>query len=175
MNNIKIIKPENMRIGVVPGPKLVTLVSCGTMENPNIITVSYTGQITDRLIYISLRPSRYSNEVIRNNKQFAINYVGADLVKEADFCGIHSGKDTDKFKATGLTLDLEHRIPMISESPLSLECELRNIRRIGKHDVFFGNVTRAIKRRNENNWLYHDNLEYFGNGQLLGNLFKIGK
>jgi len=172
---MQITKPENMRIGVVPGPKLVTLVSYGTIEDPNIVTVSYAGQITDRLMYVSLRPSRYSNKIIRNIKQFAINYVGADLVKEADFCGIHSGRDTDKFRTTGLTLDLDFKTPMISESPLSLECVLKDIQRIGEHDVFFGEVTRAIRRENENSWLYHDNFEYFGNGYQLGGLFQIGK
>lgn len=172
---MEIIKPENMRIGVVPGPKIVTLVTCGTIEKPNIVAVSYVGQITDRLMYVSLRPSRHSNQVIKSNRLFVINYVGADLVKEADFCGIYSGRDTDKFKKTGLSIDPNQEIPMISESPLSLECALKDVSRIGEHDVFFGDVKKAVRRKNERNWLYHDNFEYFGNGNLIGNLFQRGK
>ncbi|MDD5253652.1 MAG: flavin reductase family protein [Candidatus Nanoarchaeia archaeon] len=159
----------------MPGPKLVTLVSYGTMENPNIVTVSYAGQITDRLMYVSLRPSRNSNQSIRGCKRFAINYIGSDLVKEADFCGIYSSRDTDKFKETGLNLDFDQEIPMIVESPLSLECVLKNITRMGEHDVFFGEVNKAIRRNEESSWLYHDNFEYFGNGNQLGSLFQIGK
>ncbi len=172
---MQITKPENMKIGVVPGPKFVTLVSYGTMENPDIVTVSYVGQITDRLMYVSLRPSRHSNQILRSSGRFAINYIGSDLVKKADFCGIYSGRDTDKFKESGLNLDFDQEIPMISESPLSLECVLKNITRIGEHDVFFGEVNKAIRRKEESSWLYHDNFEYFGNGHQLGGLFQIGK
>lgn len=172
---MEIIKPENMRIGLVPGPKIVTLVSCGTKENPNIITVSYIGQITDRLMYVSLRPSRYSNKLIRTNRLFAINYISEDLVKEADFCGIYSGKDVNKFKSTGLTLDLTQTAPMVLEAPLSLECSLKNISRIGEHDVFFGEVMKAVRRRSESDWLYHDNFVYFSRNGNLGKLFEEGK
>lgn len=172
---MEIIHPKNMRKGIVPGPKIVTLVSCGTKENPNIITVSYTGQITDKLIYISLRPSRYSNELIKTNKLFTINYIGADLVKEADFCGMHSGRDVDKFKKTGLTLDITQTTPMISEAPLSLECSLTDISRIGEHDVFFGEILKSVRRRDESDWLYHDNLIYFSKNGDLGRLFEEGK
>ena len=169
---MNIITPEEMRIGVVPGPKLVTLISCRSDEKPNIVTVSYVGQITDRLMYISLRPSRYSNSLIRHSKKFGINYISSNLVKEADYCGIYSGKNTDKLKVTGLTVDDSN---LINETSLSLECSLKDIKKIGEHDVFFGKVTKAVKRKEEYDWLYHDNFEYFSKRGSLGKLFEVGR
>ena len=93
-------KPAALMAPVPPA-----LVTCGTLESPNVLTVAWTGILSTRppKTYISLRPERYSYGIIRERGEFAINLTTAALVRAADFCGVRSGRDTDKFAAAGLT------------------------------------------------------------------------
>ena len=125
-------------------PIPAVMVSCGTMEESNIITVAWTGILnTDpAMVYISVRPSRYSYEIIKNQGEFVINLTTKDLAKSTDWCGCRSGKDYDKFKEMNLTKEKANFIkcPLIKESPVSVECRVKEIRELGTHHMFVAEV-----------------------------------
>lgn len=130
--------------GTMVYPVPAAMVTCGTMETPNIITVAWTGTICTNpaMTYISLRKERYSYDLIKNQGQFAINLSTKALVKAADYCGVKSGREVNKFEQTGLTPipGLIAQVPIIAESPLSIECEVTEIKTLGSHDMFFAKV-----------------------------------
>ena len=125
-------------------PIPAVMVSCGTMEESNIITVAWTGVLnTDpAMVYISVRPSRYSYELIKNQGEFVINLTTKDLAKATDWCGCRTGKDYDKFKEMNLTKEKANfvKCPMIKESPVSVECKVKEIRELGTHHMFVAEV-----------------------------------
>ncbi len=131
--------------GTMIYPLPAVLVSCGTAEEGyNIITVSWTGTIcTDpAMCYISLRPSRHSYEIIRRNGDFVINLTARRLAWATDWCGVRSGADHDKFRETGLTPVAASAVkaPLIEESPLSIECIVKEIKALGSHHMFISEV-----------------------------------
>ncbi len=135
-------KPGNM---LYPLPAV--MVSCARAgERPDIVTVAWAGTVcTDpAMVSISLRPSRYSYGIIDETGEFVINLVTEELVRACDFCGVRSGRDTDKFQSTGLTpiaassLDLA---PMIAESPVNIECRVEQKLTPGSHHIFLARVT----------------------------------
>ena len=125
-------------------PIPAVMVSCGTMEKSNIITVAWTGILnTDpAMVYISVRQSRYSYEMIKNQGEFVINLTTKDLAKATDWCGCRSGKDYDKFKEMKLTKEKANfvKCPLIKESPVSVECKVKEIRELGTHNMFIAEV-----------------------------------
>ncbi len=134
--------------GALLAPTPPAMVSCGPMERPNIITVGWTG-ITNTIppkTYISLRPERYSYGLIRESGVFAVNLTTAPLVRAADFCGVRSGKDLDKFAAVGLTAKPgpETGCPVIEESPLSMECRVTEVLPMGSHDMFLADIVSVL-------------------------------
>ncbi len=173
---MKIINPNELRCGLVPGPKPVVLVSCGKPDSTNIITVSYVGQLSDKLMYIGIRPSRYSNKIIRKEKRFGINYMTANFVREVDYCGLVSGKNVDKFKVTKFTKEQGVLgIPIIKESPLNIECLVREIIRKDEHDIFLGEVKSISRGTSRIDWLFHDGFKYFSNSGFVGRVYCAGK
>ncbi len=130
--------------GTLLAPVPPVMVSCGTMENPNIITIAWTGLINTipPKTYISVRPSRHSYELIKESGEFAINLTPTSLVKEADWCGIHTGRKVDKFARCNLTPDEANEIsaPLILECPISLECKVFDIIPMGTHDMFLADI-----------------------------------
>ncbi len=120
------------------------MVTCGTMEKPNVLTVAWAGIVNSEpaMTYISVRPSRYSHELISENKEFVINLTTAKTLKAADFCGVKSGRDVDKFAEAGLTpvAATAVKAPLIAESPLSLECRVTEVKRLGSHDMFLAEI-----------------------------------
>ncbi len=120
------------------------LISCGTMEKPNVMTAAWTGIInSDPVItYVSIRPSRFSHKIIKESGEFVINLPTAALVNAVDYCGVKSGKDIDKFKEMKLTPGISSQIsaPQIMEAPLSLECKVKSITNYGTHDMFLAEV-----------------------------------
>lgn len=126
-------------------PVPVVMVSCGdSPENYNIITVAWTGTICSDppMAYISVRPDRYSHDIIKNTGEFVINLTTEDLAKATDFCGVKSGRDIDKFKETGLTPEKANKVncPLIMESPVNIECKVDRIIKLGSHDMFIARV-----------------------------------
>lgn len=125
-------------------PLPVVMVSCGTMEESNIITVAWTGIINTNpaMVYVSVRPSRYSYELIKKQGEFVINLTNKDLAKATDWCGVKSGAKFDKFKEMKLHKEKAKfvKCPMIKESPVSVECKVKEIKEMGSHHMFIAEV-----------------------------------
>lgn len=132
-------KPGTM---VYPLPAI--MVSCGTMEESNIITIAWTGTICTNpaMTYISVRPERYSYEMIKNTGEFVINLTTKELAYATDWCGVRSGAQYDKFKEMSLTKEKGNFVscPMIRESPVSIECRVKEIKELGSHHMFMAEV-----------------------------------
>ncbi|MBB1549196.1 MAG: flavin reductase family protein [Clostridiales bacterium] len=120
-------------------PLPAVMVSCGDMKNSNIITVAWTGIINTNpaMCYISVRPERFSHELIKKNGEFVINLTTKELARATDWCGVKSGRDFNKFKEMGLTKEKATIVksPMIAESPISVECKVDKIVPLGSHDM----------------------------------------
>lgn len=125
-------------------PIPAVMVSCGTMEESNIITVAWTGILNTNpaMCYISVRPERYSHDIIKKNGEFAINLTTRQLAYATDWCGVKSGRDVDKFKEMKLTKERANIIkaPLIKESPVSVECKVKEIVPLGSHDMFIAEI-----------------------------------
>ena len=130
--------------GTFEYPIPAAMVSCGTMEKSNIITVAWTGVINTNpaMVYISVRPERYSYEIIKESKEFVINLTNEQLAYATDWCGVKSGKDVDKFEKMSLTKQKANFVncPMIEEAPVSIECKVKEIKKLGSHDMFIAEV-----------------------------------
>lgn len=131
--------------GTMIYPLPVVMVSCGAKrEDYNIITVAWTGTIcTDpAMCYISLRPERHSYDIIKRNREYVINLTTRDLAFATDWCGVKSGRDHDKFSAMGLTPIAATKVksPMIKESPINIECVVKEIKELGSHHMFISEV-----------------------------------
>ena len=125
-------------------PIPAVMVSCGTMEKSNIITVAWTGIINTNpaMVYISVRPERYSYNLIKETGEFVINLTTEGLAFATDWCGVKSGKDIDKFKEMHLTKEKGNfvKAPLIKESPVSVECKVKEIVELGSHHMFIAEV-----------------------------------
>ena len=125
-------------------PLPAVMVSCGTMEESNIITVAWTGIInTDpAMCYISVRPTRHSYEIIKKTGEFVINLTTKDLAYATDWCGVKTGAKVDKFKEMNLTKEKAKfvKCPMIKESPVSVECRVKEIKELGSHHMFVAEI-----------------------------------
>lgn len=135
-------KPGNM---LYPLPAV--MVSVGNKQGEtNIITVAWTGTICTNpaMVYISVRPERYSYQMIKESGEFVINLTTEKLVKATDYCGVKSGRDVDKWKEMNLhqvkAETLEYS-PLILESPVNIECKVVEIKELGSHHMFLANVT----------------------------------
>ena len=130
--------------GALLAPLPPAIVTCGTVEKPNALTVGWTGILNTHppKTYVSIRPSRHSYGLIKEAGEFVINLTTKDLVRAADFCGVRSGKDTDKFAVCGITAEesTEVSAPSLAESPLSLECKVTDIIPLGTHDMFMADI-----------------------------------
>lgn len=126
-------------------PVPVVMVSCQRpRERPNIITVAWAGTINTApaMLSISIKPERYSYSIIHQTKEFVVNLVTNRLASAADFCGVRSGKDIDKFKEMKLTPFLSQKIsaPGIAQSPVNIECRVKQCLPLGSHDLFLAEV-----------------------------------
>lgn len=126
------------------GPIPPVMVTCGDMENSNIITIGWTGIVNTipPRTYISIRPSRHSYGIIKESGEFAINLTTSSMVSHADTLGVFTGRKVDKFKKSGLTKEASSKLkcPLIAESPLSLECKVFDIIPLGSHDMFLADI-----------------------------------
>ncbi len=125
-------------------PLPAVMVSCGTMEKSNIITVAWTGILNTNpaTVYISVRPSRYSYNLIKKQGEFVINLTTKNLVKATDWCGVKTGVKVDKFKEMNLHKEKANfvKCPLIKESPVSIECKVKKVIPLGSHDMFLAQV-----------------------------------
>lgn len=172
-------KPGNM---LYPLP--VVMVSCNRKgEKPNIVTVAWTGTICSdpAMVSISVRPERYSHDIIEETGEFVINLVTKDLNYATDYCGVRSGRDVDKFKEMNLTPLPSKMIDAvgIEESPVNIECKVVEVKKLGSHDMFIAevvNVTVDDRYMDENNkfnlndsdLVAYSHGEYFTLGEKIG-------
>ncbi|MGN0134408.1 MAG: flavin reductase family protein [Anaerotignum sp.] len=130
--------------GTVIYPVPAVMVSCGTMEEKNIITVAWTGTVNSdpAMTYVSIRPSRHSYQIIKERGEFVINLVTEKLAYACDYCGVKSGRDIDKFAEMKLTAKKGEKVdaPIIYESPVNIECKVKQIIPLGTHDMFLAEV-----------------------------------
>lgn len=136
---------QQWKPSTILNPVPVVMVSCADKKGaPNIITIAWTGTINSEppMLSIAVRPERYSHGIISDRKQFVVNLVTRRLLRAADFCGVRSGRDTDKFAETGLTPAPASsvRAPLIAESPVNIECAVRTIIPLGSHDLFLADI-----------------------------------
>lgn len=172
-------KPGNM---LYPVPAV--MVSCGREnEKPNIITIAWAGTICSdpAMVSISVRPERYSYDIIKDTGEFVINLVTKDLTYATDFCGVKSGRDVDKFNTLNLTpFAMDNMVaPGINESPLCLGCKVVDVIPLGSHHMFIANVTGvSIDERymdsngsfklNDTGLVSYSHGEYFLLGEKIG-------
>lgn len=173
-------KPGNM---LYPLPA-VMVSTADRAGNSNILTIAWTGTVCTNpaMVYISVRPERYSYHMIKESGEFVINLTTEKLANAADYCGVRSGRQVDKWKECGLTADkaasLEYA-PMISESPVNIECKVKEIQELGSHHMFLAEVTavRADEAYldengkfdlNKTGLLAYSHGEYLGLGKKLG-------
>ena len=160
-------------------------VKCGTAGNPNVLTVAWTGIINSvpPMTYVSIRPERWSHHIIEENMEFCINVTTAELTRAADFCGVRSGRDTDKFAEMKLTPVAASAVkaPIIDQSPVSLECKVKEIKRLGSHDMFIAEIVavdvdeKYIDDKGKLDLrkagvMFYSHGEYFAQGKKLGQM-----
>lgn len=140
---------QSWKPGTMVYPLPAALVSCGTFDGEsNMLTVAWTGTICTNppMLYISVRPERYSYEIIRRQMEFTVNLTTAAMARATDWCGVRSGRDYDKWAETGLTRERGVKVscPAIAESPLSIECRVKEIISLGSHDMFIADVLNVM-------------------------------
>lgn len=175
----QIWKPGNM---LYPLP--VVMVSCRRPgEKPNIITVAWAGTVCTNpaMLSISVRPERYSHEIIKETGEFVVNLVTEDLTYACDYCGVRSGRDVDKFAEMKLTA-IESQVvkaPSIAESPVNIECRVVEIKPLGSHDLFLAKVVSVSADEqymdasgsfhlNDSKLVTYSHGEYFSLGEKIG-------
>lgn len=178
-----------MKLDWKPGtmiyPLPAVMVTCGASENEfNIITIAWVGTICTNppMCYISVRPERYSYNIIKKNMEFVINITTESLAKATDWCGVRSGSKFDKFKEMNLTPGKSKVVncPTIQESPINIECRVKEILSLGSHDMFISEVVNVqvdeglIDKEtgkfelNKSNPLVYLHGNYYGLGDIIG-------
>ena len=172
-------KPGNM---VYPVPAVMVTVA-DKEGNSNIITVAWTGTVCTNppMAYISVRPERHSYSMIWETGEFVINLTTEELAYATDYCGVRSGRDVDKWKETGLTPQAASKVsvPLIAESPVSIECRVTELKELGSHHMLLADVgavdmdeqgmSESVKLElSRANPIVYSHGEYYGLSKLLG-------
>lgn len=138
---------REMKPGTMLNPVPAVMVTCGSGEEANIITIAWTGIINSNppITYVSVRKSRHSHKLISESGEFVINLTTEELAKATDYCGVKSGRDVNKIKDTGLTFEPAKEVscPMITESPVNLECKVIEVKEYPTHDMFIAEIVRV--------------------------------
>ena len=169
--------------GTLLAPVPPVLVTCGTIDKPNVLTIGWTGICATHppMTYISVRPTRYSYDIIKSSGEYVINLTTKSMVHAVDFCGVKSGKDTDKFAVCGLHPEpcSVGNTPCLAESPLSLVCKVVSTTDLSSHTMFLAEIIgieadeRYIDENGKLNLhqcglLAYAHGEYFTLGEKLG-------
>ena len=176
----QIWKPGNM---LYPLPAVLVSVSDGK-GNDNLVTVAWTGTVCTNppMVYISLRPSRYSWQMVKETGEFVINLTTERLARATDWCGVKSGRDVDKWKETGLARGIASAVsvPVVAESPVNIECRVTQVLELGSHHMFLAQVeavqveeayldTKGKFHLNRCEPLVYSHGDYYGLGKWQGN------
>ncbi len=176
---------QNWKPGTLVYPLPAVLVGCGADSSEwNVLTVAWTGTLcTDPpMCYISVRKERYSYDLIRRTGEFTINLTTRSMARATDWCGVRSGRDNDKFARTGLTPIpcSVVKAPAIEQSPLTIECRVREVKELGSHDMFIADVVNILADDryldsstgkfdlSRADLIVYSHGEYFALGDLLG-------
>ncbi len=140
---------QNWRPGTMIYPLPAILVSCGDMEGEhNVFTASWVGTICSdpAMCYVSIRPERHSYEIVKKNMEFTLNLTTVEMAKATDWCGVRSGRDYNKFEEMGLTplAGVKVKAPYVEQSPISIECRVKEVVKLGTHDMFIADVLNVI-------------------------------
>ncbi len=140
---------QNWRPGTMIYPLPAVLVTCGaTPDEWNVLTAAWTGTICSdpAMCYVSLRPERHSHAIVARNMAFTINLTTRALARATDWCGVRSGRDCNKFEQMGLhpRPGVTVAAPYLDESPMSIECQVRDIVHLGTHDMFVAQVMNVL-------------------------------
>lgn len=140
---------QSWKPGTMIYPLPAVLVSVGATEDEyNLFTVAWTGTVCTNppMCYISVRPERHSYDIIKRTGEFVINLTTARLARATDWCGVRSGRDYDKFKEMGLTPVAAAMVnaPVVEESPVAIECKVRQVIPLGSHDMFLADVVNVL-------------------------------
>lgn len=183
----------NWKPGTLIYPLPALLVSCGELgKDANLFTASWVGTLCTNppMCYVSIRPERHSHAIIKEHGEFGLNLTTVQMARETDWCGVVSGRKEDKLAKTQLRTELGQIIsaPLLVDSPISLECKVKEIKPLGSHDMFIADVVNA--RANEAyidpetggfdmeraGLLTYAHGEYFAMGEFLGHFgFSISK
>lgn len=177
---------QNWKPGTMIYPLPAVMVTCGnTEEEWNVMTASWTGTICTNpaMCYVSIRPERHSYGIIKRNMEFTLNITTEELAKATDWCGVKSGRDFNKFKEMKLTpvKGIAVKSPYIDESPLCVECKVKEIIPLGSHDMFIAEVVNVLaedKYINPETGVFDldaARLLVYNHGQYYGIGNKIGK
>lgn len=179
MTEKQVWKPGNM---LYPVPAVMVTVQ-DTEGRSNIITIAWTGTVCTNppMLYISVRPERHSYRMLKETGEFVVNMTTKKLAKAADYCGVRSGRDVDKWKETGLTPGKAQavNVPLIAESPVNIECRVKEVLELGSHHMFLAEVLAvdvderlledggrlALEKAEP---LVYSHGEYYGLSELLG-------
>jgi flavin reductase (DIM6/NTAB) family NADH-FMN oxidoreductase RutF len=174
---------KSFKAGALTAPLPPAMVTVGTFDSPNVLTVGWTGILATQppKTYISVRPSRYSHKLLRENGEFVINLPSADLAKAVDYVGIYTGAKVDKFEKCNLTKRKSEKVapPTISECPIALECRVTEVLPMGSHDVFLADIvsvscdekiidSEGKMRFEKANLLAYAHGEYYTLGERVG-------
>lgn len=178
-------KKRTLKAGNMLNPAPVVMVSCGnSIDEYNIITVAWAGTICSDppMCAISIRPERHSHSIIKRNGEFVINLTTDSLATITDWCGVRSGKKYNKFIETGLTPVSAQKVkaPLIYESPVNIECVVRDVIPLGSHDLFIAEIvtvhadqylfdrnTDAL-RLEKANLIAYSHGHYYSLGKIIG-------
>lgn len=175
---------QNWKPGNMLYPLPAVLVTCRDKQgNDNVLTIAWTGTICSdpAMLYISVRPERYSYPMIKETGEFVVNLTTEALLQATDYCGVRSGRDEDKFQAAGLTKGEAEKVnaPIILESPVNIECRVTEVMPLGSHDMFLAEVVNiqvseeyldetGAFRLADAGPLAYSHGRYYGLGQELG-------
>ena len=175
---------QTWRPGNMLYPLPAVMVSCARPdERPNIITVAWAGTVCTNpaMVSISIRPERYSYQIIKDTGEFVINLTTEELMRATDYCGVRSGRDTDKFREMRLTPGESTHVsaPLIQESPVNIECRVKQILELGSHHMFIAEVAgvdidpayldkNGKFQLNQAGLMVYSHGEYYGLGKKLG-------
>lgn len=178
------MKKQEFKPGNMLYPIPAVMVSCGREgEKPNIITVAWAGTVcsSPAMVSVSVRPERYSYSIIQETGEFVINLTTEKLLRAADYCGVRSGRDVDKFVEMGLAPQpsLHVKAPGIAESPVNIECRVTETRALGSHDMFLAEVVgvtvteefmdeKGAFHLNDTGLVVYSHGTYFSLGEQLG-------
>ena len=179
------IEKQSWKPGNVLSPVPVVLVSCGGAKGwkKNLITIAWTGSVCSEppMLSISVRPERYSYEIITSTREFVVNIPTLAQARVMDWCGVVSGRNVDKFAETGLTpvSALKVRSPIVRECPLNIECQVKKTLSLGSHTLFVAEVVavqvssslvdaRGCLRLDKGGLLAFAHGQYFALGRCLG-------